>query len=76
MTKQEKLGHIERIIMSCETYDQIKTCFSFTKDTFVGKDLSYKFEVVQLIQKKTYELRNKDIAFHLSELKRIRNIFK
>lgn len=76
MTKEEKLAHIERIIMSCETYDQIRTCFSFANDTFFGDDLSYRYKVTGIIQKRTYEIRNRDMDFHISELKRIKDLLK
>ena len=69
MTKLEK---IVSIIESCETYDQVKSCFSFIKyPVFCGEDFSMKYEVLSTIMTKAYSLRNADIKEHRDFMKQI-----
>ena len=65
-----KLLKVKSIIDSCETYEQIQSCFSFVNGTFFT-DISDKFKVLRYVQEKSYALRNKDLKFHNSEIKRI-----
>ena len=72
MTKLEK---IVSIIESCETYDQVKSCFSFIKNpAFCGDDLSMKYKVLSTIQAKAYSLRNADLEEHADLLKQIHKV--
>jgi hypothetical protein len=67
-----KLEKIVSIIESCETYDQVKSCFSFIKNpAFCGEDLSMKYKVLSTIQAKAYSLRNADIKEHRDFMKQI-----
>jgi hypothetical protein len=72
MTKLEK---IVSIIESCETYDQVKSCFSFIKNpAFCGDDLSMKYKVLSTIQAKAYSLRNTDLEEHIDLMKQIHKV--
>jgi hypothetical protein len=67
-----KLEKIVSIIESCETYDQVKSCFSFIKyPAFCEEDLSMKYKVLSTIQAKAYSLRNADIKEHRDLMKQI-----
>ena len=67
-----KLEKITSIIESCETYEQVQSCFSFVRNpAFLGDDISLKYKVLLLIQSKAYSLRNTDLKEHkqiISEL--------
>lgn len=54
-------------IESCVTYDQIKTCINFVKLV----KIEYKIELIGIIRMKAYQLRNVDLAHHISELEQI-----
>lgn len=69
MNKKEKIGSI---ISSCITYDQVQTCFSFVTGPFFS-ELSDKMYILGLIQKKAYEIRNKDLRNHIEKMNRIAN---
>ncbi len=69
MANFKKLQKIESIIQSCENYDQVLTCESFIN--FFNDDLSLQFEVLGMIQKKVYQLRNQDLKEHIQALKEI-----
>ena len=69
MANFKKLQKIESIIQSCENYDQVLTCESFIN--FFKDDLSLQFEVLGMIQKKVYQLRNQDLEEHIQALKEI-----
>ena len=59
MNNSNKLIKIDSIVNSCITYDQLLTCFSFTK--FFPDDISSQIKVTGIIQKKAYSMRNIDI---------------
>ena len=61
LTTNQKLAKVERIINSCETYDQVLTCFSFANGTFFNSDLLSQSKVLGMIQKKAYQMRNEDL---------------
>jgi hypothetical protein len=70
-----KIEKIESIIESCETYEQVQSCFSFIKNpAFCGEDLSMKTKILLLIQKKAYSLRNADLEEHVDLLKQIHKV--
>jgi hypothetical protein len=67
-----KLEKIVSIIESCETYEQVQTCFSFIKNpAFCGEDLLMEYKVLSTIQAKAYSLRNADIKEHRDLMKKI-----
>lgn len=67
-----KLEKIVSIIESCETYDQVKSCFSFIKNpAFCGDDLLMKYKVLSTIQVKAYSLRTCDLKEHRNLMKQI-----
>jgi hypothetical protein len=68
---QSKFEKVKSIIESCETYDQIKTCFSFVNVETFFPDVLERFKVLRIIQSKAYALRNADLKFHNQEIKRI-----
>jgi hypothetical protein len=70
-----KLLKVKSIINSCETYEQIQSCFSFINGNFFT-EISDKIKILSFIQEKTYSLRNADLAFHRSEMKKIHESFK
>lgn len=66
---QTKYNKIKSIIESCKTYDQISTCFVFVESDSFFTELEVKFDVLSLIQKKLYYLRNLDIKEHRDFIK-------
>jgi predicted metal-binding protein len=69
MNKAEK---ITSIIESCETYEQVQSCFSFVKNpSFFGDDILQKYRILLLIQAKAYSLRNNDLEEHNTWVKQI-----
>ena len=54
---EEKLLKIESIINSCTTYNHVRTCFSFTKNTFIGEDAYLRYQVMSLIHEKLYKMK-------------------
>jgi hypothetical protein len=70
MSSNSKLAKVKSIIDSCVTYDQVKSCFSFVEGTFFS-DIWERTKVLGYLQTKAYALRNADLAFHKSEMKRI-----
>ena len=72
MNKVEK---ITSIIESCETYEQVQSCFSFVRNpSFFGDDLLQKYRILVLIQSKAYSLRNADLEEHNDLLKQINKV--
>lgn len=72
MKIQEKLNKIKSIINSCETYEQVQSCFSFAKNhAFLGNDIMEKTNILLLIQAKSYSLRNNDLKEHRDMMKQI-----
>lgn len=70
--KMNKLEKITSIIESCETYEQVQSCFSFVRNpAFLGDDLSLKYKVLLLIQSKAYSLRNSDLKEHREGMKQM-----
>ena len=65
----DKFEKVKSIIESCETYEQIQSCFSFTKTETFFPDLLTRFKVLGLIQAKAYQLRKSDLEFHIQQLK-------
>jgi hypothetical protein len=70
MSSNSKLAKVKSIIDSCVTYEQIQSCFSFIKGTFFPNEQD-RWKVLGYLQTKAYALRNADLAFHKSEMKRI-----
>jgi hypothetical protein len=70
MSSKDKLAKVKSIIDSCNTYDQVQSCFSFVNRSFFT-DILDKTKVLSYLQKKAYALRNSDLSFHRSEMKRI-----
>ena len=68
---QSKFSKVKSIIESCETYDQIQSCFSFVKNESFFPELWERTKILGIIQTKAYALRNADLQFHRQELKRI-----
>lgn len=67
MNKAEK---ITSIIESCETYEQVQSCFSFVRNpSFFGEDILQKYRILLLIQSKAYSLRNTDLKEHKDLMK-------
>ena len=72
MNKVEK---ITSIIESCETYEQVQSCFGFVRNpSFFGDDLLQKYRILLLIQSKAYSLRNADLEEHNDLLKQINKV--
>jgi hypothetical protein len=55
--KQSKFEKVKSIIESCETYEQIGTCFSFVKNAAFFPDLLERQKVFEVIQSKEYQLK-------------------
>jgi hypothetical protein len=70
MKIQEKLDKIKSIINSCETYEQVQTCFSFAKSNFF-EDASARIIVLGWIESKTYELHDANINEYKGLVKQI-----
>lgn len=67
MNKAEK---ITSIIASCETYEQVQSCFCFVRNpSFFGEDILQKYRILLLIQSKAYSLRNTDLKEHKDLMK-------
>jgi hypothetical protein len=58
LTTDQKLAYVQRIINSCETYDQLLTCFSFSRveGTHFNSDSLSKAKILRMIQRKAYEI--------------------
>ena len=66
------MTRIKQIIDSCETYDQVKTCFSFAEQTRPGIGLQERSQILGWIRAKTNELRGQDLAEHQEEMSNLR----
>lgn len=66
-----KFSKVKSIINSCVTYDQLQSCFSFVNNEAFFPQLWERCKILSILQTKAYELRNADLAFHRSEMKRI-----
>lgn len=60
MKTADKLAKITSIINSCETYDQVLTCFTFVNRPFFT-DILLKYKVLGAIQSKAYTIRKTDL---------------
>jgi hypothetical protein len=69
--KTFKFNKVKSIIESCETYEQVQTCFSFVRNESFFPNLLDRYKVLGLIQAKAYSLRNEDIKFYKQELTNI-----
>lgn len=58
MKTKDKLTKIISIINSCETYDQVLTCFRFIN---FFNDLLIQYKVLGAIQSKAYTMRRIDL---------------
>jgi len=70
MSTNTKLAKVKSIIDSCDTYEQVQSCFSFVNRTFFT-DILDKTKVLSYLQDKAYALRNADLSFHRAEMKSI-----
>jgi hypothetical protein len=64
----DKFNKVKSIIESCETYEQVQSCFSFVRRESFFPDLADRYRVLLIIQAKAYSLRNADLKFHKQQL--------
>ncbi len=67
----DKFNKVKSIIESCETYEQVQSCFSFVRRESFFPDLADRYKILTIIQAKAYSLRNADIEFHKQQLTNI-----
>lgn len=70
-THEEVLMQAKAIINSCETYGQVKTCFSFLDNRYVCRSMLDEIKVAGMLQDKAYSMRNADLVEHIDQLKKI-----
>jgi hypothetical protein len=68
---QSKFAKVKSIIESCETYEQIQSCFSFVNSESFFPEIWERVKILGIIQTKAYAMRNADLKFHNQEVKRI-----
>jgi hypothetical protein len=67
----DKFNKVKSIIESCETYEQVQSCFSFVRRESFFPDVLHRYRVLAIIQAKAYSLRNADLKFHKQQLANI-----
>jgi hypothetical protein len=68
-----KFERVKSIINSCETYEQVQTCFVFVNSDSFFTDVLEKTKILGILQSKAYQLRNDDLKNHNQEIKKIFN---
>lgn len=68
-TKPSRLEHIEAIIHSCTTLDQLETCFSFTNYIPFRIPPDQKQEIIGMMRQKLHEFRIYEHQKHIALLK-------
>lgn len=66
------MHHIKRIIDSCETYDQIRTCSSFVEWPRPGIGPVEKAQILAWLREKAGSLHKQDMDFHRQEMAKLR----